>query len=60
MTYKEINKNEVIECIGAEIKVIICDFDTLRMMDCNSMSISAINSFIAKANTVFYKVVVNE
>lgn len=60
MTYKEINKNEVIEYIGAEIKVIICDFDTLRMMDCNSMSIAAINSFIAKANTKFFIGVENE
>lgn len=60
MTYTEINKDKVIDTIGADVKVVICDFDTLRMMDCNSMSIAAINSFISKDNTKFFKGVNNE
>lgn len=60
MTYAEINKDKVIDTVGSGVKVVICDFDTLRMMDCNSMSIAAINSFIAKDNTKFFKGVNNE
>ena len=60
MTYAEINKDKVIDTVGSGVKVVICDFDTLRMMDCNSMSIAAINSFIAKDNTKFFKGVANE
>lgn len=60
MTYVELEKQEVIACIGDGLKVVICDFDTLRMMDCSDMNISAINSFISKENTKFYLGVTNE
>ena len=55
MTYTEIGKYEVLEALANGTPVIICDFETLRMMDCKDMNISAICSFIAKDNTKFFK-----
>ena len=60
MSYVELNKDEVIAAVCAGVKVVICDFDTLRMMDCSSMSVAGINSFISKSNTKFFKGVENE
>lgn len=60
MNYVEIGKHEVMECIGEGHKVFICDFDTLRLMNCSNMSISAVISFMNKANTKFYLGVTDE
>ena len=60
MNYVEISKDTVFEELGTDAELIICDFDTLRMMECSNMNIAAINSFIAKANTKFYKGVKDE
>ena len=55
-----IGKDEVLETLATGTPVIICDFETLRIMDCKDMNISAICSFIAKDNTKFFKGVANE
>lgn len=60
MNYVEIDKNSILSEIGGAEQVIICDFDTLRMMDCKNMNMSAIKSFMAKDNAKFYKGVNNE
>lgn len=60
MTYVEISKDAVFEELGTDAELIVCDFDTLRMMECSNMNISAINSFISKKNTKFFKGVKDE
>ena len=60
MTYTELKKEYVIETLGKGGTVIMCDFSTLRMVDCVTMTVQAINSFIEKPETKFFKVVVNE
>lgn len=60
MNYVEISKDAVFAELGTDAELIVCDFDTLRMMDCNDMNISAINSFLSKKNTKFYKGVADE
>lgn len=60
MTYTELKKEYVIETLGKGSSVILCDFDTMRMINCGELTVNAINSFIAKENTVFFKVIINE
>ena len=60
MNYVEIDKNSILNEIGGAERVIICDFDTLRIMDCKDMNMSAIKSFMAKDNTKFFKGVTND
>jgi len=60
MTYTELKKEYVIETLGKGTKVIMCDFSTMRMVDCTEMTVQAINSFIEKAETKFFKEVANE
>lgn len=60
MNYTELKKEYVIETLGKGNRVIMCDFSTMRMVDCGEMTVNAINSFMAKSETKFYKEVVNE
>lgn len=60
MTYTELKKEYVIETLGKGAKVILCDFATMRMLDCGDMTINTIQSFIDKADTKFFKAVANE
>ena len=60
MSYTELKKEYVIENLGKGNKVIMCDFSTMRMVDCAEMTVAAINSFIDKSETKFFKEVVNE
>lgn len=60
MECTELKKEYVIETLGKGNKVILCDFDTMRLIDCGELTVNAINSFIAKKNTVFFKVIINE
>lgn len=60
MTYTELKKEYVIETLGKGSSVILCDFDTMRMINCGELTVNAINAFIAKENTVFFKVIINE
>ena len=60
MDYIELDKKEVIEAIGFDEKVIMCDFETNRMLDCKDLTINAIISFTEKAETKFFKGVENE
>jgi len=60
MEITELKKEYVIENLGKGNKVILCDFATLRMVDCADMTVNTILSFIEKAETKFYKVVAGE
>lgn len=57
MEYEVLKKEFVIESLGKGVEVIVCDFSTMRMSDCNNMTVGTINAFITQENTVFYKVV---
>lgn len=59
MTYTELKKEYVIETLGKGDKVIMCDFSTMRMVDCGDMTVNTILAFIEKSETKFFKVVVN-
>lgn len=59
MTYTELKKEYVIETLGKGEKVIMCDFATMRMVDCGDMTVNTILSFIEKSETKFFKAVVN-
>ena len=60
MNITEVKKEYVIETLGKGEKVIMCDFSTLRMADCGEMTVNAINAFIEKPETKFFKVVASE
>lgn len=55
MTYEQLKKDYVIETLAKGNAVIVCDFSTMRMLDCREMTVNTINSFIAKPDTVFFK-----
>ena len=59
MAYSELKKEYVIETLGKGTKVIMCDFSTMRMVDCAEMTVAAINSFIEKSEVKFFKEVAN-
>jgi len=60
MSYSEVKKEYVIQTLGNGDKVIMCDFETMRMADCGEMTVNAINAFIDKPSTKFFKVVASE
>lgn len=57
VTYVEIKTEYVIETLGKCQKVILCDFSSMRMLDCDNLTVSAINNFINKGTAKFFKVV---
>ena len=56
MTYTELKKEYVIETLGKGTRVIMCDFATMRMLECRELTVVAINSFLEKPDTKFFKV----
>ena len=60
MNYTELKKEYVIETLGKGARVIMCDFATMRMLECVELSVAAVNSFIEKPETKFFKVTTNE
>ena len=60
MSYAVLKSEYVIETLAKGNDVLVIDFQTMRVMSCLEMTISTINSYIAKSNTVFYKVTTNE
>lgn len=60
MSYTEVKKEYVIETLAKGTPVIMCDFDTMRMLDCAEMTVITILSFIDKAETKFFKAVASE
>jgi hypothetical protein len=60
MKYVVLKKEYVIETLGKGTKVLVVDFQTMRVLDCSELTVNTINFYIGKDDTVFYKVVVNE
>lgn len=60
MTYTELKKEFVIENLGKGNTVIMCDFSTMRMVNCDTMTVGAIQSFMEKPETKFFKAVASE
>jgi hypothetical protein len=60
MKYEVLKKEYVIETLGKGTKVLVVDFQTMRVLDCSELTVNTINFYIGKDDTVFYKVVVNE
>ena len=55
MKYEIVKKEFVFDSLGTGYQVLICDFDTMRMLDCDQMTVNAIQSFREKENIVFYR-----
>ena len=53
MSYTALKKEYVIENLGKGAQVILCDFETMRMIDCGTLTVNAINSFIEKIAQYF-------
>lgn len=60
MNYTELKKEYVIETLGGGSEVIVCDFQSMRIANCSELIVREIQSLIAKPETKFFKVVVNE
>jgi hypothetical protein len=59
-TYEVLKKDYVFQTLDKGAEVIICDFNALRMVDCNDLSVAAIKGFIVKPTAIFYKKVVTD
>lgn len=60
MVITDLKSEFVLATLGKGIKVVMCDFPTMRMIDCGEMTVNAINSFIEKDTIKFFTVVNNE
>ena len=55
VNYYGIDSKSVFDKLAAGSKIVVCDFDTMRMLDCGSMTVSAIQSLMGKVNAKFYE-----
>lgn len=60
MSYYGIDSKYVFEKLAAGSEIVICDFDTMRMLKCGEMTVSAIQSFMYKTNAKFFEGKVSE
>lgn len=56
MTYSVLKKEYVIENLGKDKTVYCVDFKTMRVMDCETMTVGTIKNYINSPDTVFYLV----
>lgn len=54
--YEVLKAQYVIETLGKGSKVLCVDFQSMKIIDCEDLTIKAINSYIADTTVVFYKV----
>lgn len=54
MNYTGVDAKYVIEKLGKGETVLLCDFATGRIMDCTTMTVSAINSFIPRTDCKWF------
>ena len=52
--YTAVDGKYVIEKLGKGAQVYLCDFAGMRIMDCNTMTVGAINSFIPRTDCKWY------
>lgn len=55
-TYTAIDSKYVIEKLGKGVPVLLCDFTAMRVMDCNAMTVGAVNSFIPRTDCKWFAV----
>lgn len=60
MTYTELKKECVLETLGVGATVLVCDFKTMKILDCTKLTVGAINSYIARSDTLFFEVIADE
>ena len=61
MRYEVLKAEYVFQTLAKGDRVIVCDFSTMNMKDCEGLTVGQINNYIAKTESaVFYKAVSNE
>lgn len=58
--YSQIEKDKVLTELNADTKLYMVDIPTQRVVDCATMTIGAVVSFIDKPEAMFFKEVANE
>jgi hypothetical protein len=58
--YSQIDKAKVLTELNNGSELYCVDFRTLRVMSCSDMTVSAVKSFMANENVLFFKRSVNE
>ena len=54
MNYTGVDGKYVIEKLGKGEKVLLCDFATSRIIDCSTMTVAAINSFVPRTDCKWF------
>lgn len=57
-TYTGVDAKYVIEKLGKGENVLLCNLNTMRVIDCSTMTVAAINSFLPRTDCKWF--VVNE
>lgn len=52
--YTAIDGKYVIEKLGKGVKVLLCDLTGMRVMDCTTMTVGSINSFVPRTDCKWY------
>lgn len=60
MGYKQLEKDKVLDELNNGSKLYMVDIPTQRVVDCSTMTIGAVISFIDKPEAMFFKEVANE
>ena len=58
--YELVEKDNVLKELNDGYVMYVVDFPTLRVMECANMTLSAVKSFIDKAEAMFFKVAASE
>lgn len=53
--YEKVEKENVLEEMSNNSGMVLVDFATKRILDCDEMMLNAIRSFIDKTEAVFFK-----
>ena len=54
--YSMIDGKYVIEKLGKGVPVLLCDLTSMRVMDCNTMTVGSINSFVPRTDCKWFSV----
>lgn len=54
--YSAIDSKYVIEKLGKGTNVLLCDLTSMRVMDCTTMTVGSINSFVPRTDCKWYAV----
>lgn len=54
--YESVEAKYVIEKLGKGVNVLLCDLSGMRVMDCSTMTVGAINSFVPRTDCKWFTV----